>query len=113
MAETLGCPYAVDEKGVVRCGVLKALEIAKLKISQMDYALTPHSLAFAGGGSNTHCGIDDATRRTSCIGSRVSKDRLPYLMNAVREGTVLIHPENAVVRARIFDASVDGTFFKG
>ncbi len=78
----------------------------------MDHTLVPYSLVIAGGGTNTHCWIDEASERTSCIGSHVPKDRLPKLIKAVQENIVLIHPENMVKRAMIFDASVDNTFFR-
>lgn len=107
MGETLGCPHAVDENGVIRCGLIKKLEESGLKISQLDHTLTPHSLAIDGGGSNTHCGVDEASRRTACIGSHVPKERLLKLLEAVQNGTVLIHSENHVPWARIFDASAD------
>lgn len=107
MAEKLGCPHAVDENGVVRCNLIKKLEESGLKISQLDHTLTPYTLALSGGGGNTRCGFYKAFQRSRCIGSHVPKDRVPKLMDAVWHGTVLIHSENRLTWALIFDAAAD------
>lgn len=107
MNEKLGCPYAISNKGVVRCALYDSLGNAGLHIDQLDHTLQPNTLFLKGVGEETQCGIDSSSRRQECIGAHVPPERRQKLFAAVREHIVLVFPEQRHTWARIFSASAD------
>lgn len=104
MAETLGCPHAVDENGKVVCGLLRAFDGT---VNNLNRVWRPHKLAVSDGEMSIGCGIATASKRNKCIGSHIPRERIHHLFNAAHANVVLTAPENGLKWAAIFAATAD------
>lgn len=100
----LGCQFAVERGGVVRCRLLDTIKSNGLTITQVDRTFTDLNIAFMGVAENMTCGWTEPSQRGRCVGAWINSDNISLLLDAIRNGNVLIFPENLVLMGRLVGA---------